>query len=55
VDHDVLIRAGNVLAGGDVLELDVGIGDGGITELGPSLSGQQVRRARKALTCPAKR
>lgn len=40
MDYDILIRGGNVLAGGDVVELDIGIGEGEIAALGPSLSGR---------------
>jgi len=40
VDYDLLIRNGQVLVGADVVEIDIAVGDGEITALGPALSGQ---------------
>jgi allantoinase len=40
VDYDLLIRNGQVLVGADLIEIDVAVGDGEITALGPALSGQ---------------
>ena len=43
MDYDLLIRGGRVLVGSDLVEADVGIGDGEIAAVGPSLSGHAAR------------